>query len=97
MQIAPVANKILDITHVLSCSQSEKNEITDMAIEISKKYLDELSTEDIRYVIDVALSSVYLSSKKVGCHYSFSDLANRTGYSLISWTRIVKDMQSKLI
>lgn len=97
MQIAPVAHKILDITHVLPCSQDEKKEITEMAIQISKKYLDELSTKDIRYVIDVALSSVYLSSKRVGCSYSFSDLSKETGYSLVSWTRIVKDMKSKSI
>ena len=97
MQIAPVAHKILDITHVLPCSQDERKEIKEMAIKISKRYLDELSTEDARYVIDVALSSVYLSSKRVGCHFSFSDLSKETGYSLISWTRIVKDMQLKSI
>ena len=97
LQISPVALKINDITHVLPCSQEKKKEINKMAVEISKQYLKKLSRNEERYVLDVALSSVYLSSNRIGCNFSYTDISKNTGYPLVSWTRIVKDIQSKSI
>jgi len=95
MHLHPVAHKIKEISHVLPCSQTDKDRIREMAIDISREYLDSLPEAEVRYPVDIALSSVYISSNNLGCRFSYSDISKNTGYSLTSWPRIVKDIQKR--
>ncbi len=96
MQRSAIVHKIHDLTQVLQCSPEQKKQIASAAVELSSNYLKRLSSNDDRYVVDIALSSVYLSSNQVGCKVSLQDVSKQTGHSLFSWTRIVKDMQKKV-
>ena len=90
-----IVDKIREISQVLPCSPQEKERISDLAIEISRTYLESLPRDEERYIVDVALSSVYLSSNNVGCRFSYSEISKNSGYSLSSWPRIVKDIRAR--
>ena len=92
MQMYAVAHKINDISNVLPCSLEEQSEIKELAFQKTKEYLLKLKKTEERFPLDVALSTVYLSSNEIGCRITYSELSKNTGYPLSTWTKIVQDI-----
>ena len=93
---APIEERIALIARRLSFDESTKHSVKTKAVELANKYLDQLSEDEERSTLDVALSAVYISCLKSGVKISQTEIASSVINGLNRWPCVVADMNKRL-
>lgn len=93
---ASIEERITLIARRLSFDESTKQSVKTKAVELANRYLDQLSEEEERSTLDVALSAIYISCLKSGIKISQTQIASSVINGLNRWPCVVVDMDNKL-